>query len=89
MVRQLLAGADEDETAWRSDQWYAARFVRTALRPDEGRITVVDHAWDGMRLQFRIPGDLQTMQFVAFDRVSPGAGLFEVAVTASSINFTD
>jgi polyketide synthase 5 len=89
VVRQLLAGADEDETAWRSDEWYAARLARTALRPDEGRITVVDHAWDGMRLQFRIPGDLQTMQFVAFDRVSPGAGQLEVAVTASGINFTD
>jgi polyketide synthase 5 len=93
VVRQLLAGSDEDETAWRSDEWYAARLSPTALRPDEGRTTLVDHTVDhtrdGMRLQLRIPGDLQTMEFVAFDRVAPGSGQIEVAVSASSINFAD
>ena len=89
VVRQLLAGSDEDETAWRSDEWYAARLSLTALRPDEGRITEVDHSRDGMRLRLRIPGDLQTMEFVAFDRAAPGLGQIEVAVTASSINFAD
>jgi polyketide synthase 5 len=89
VVRQLLAGSDEDETAWRGDEWYAARLSPTALRADEGRTTLVDHTCDGMRLQLRTPGDLQTMDFVAFDRVAPGSGEIEVAVTASSINFTD
>ncbi len=89
VARQLLAGSDEDETAWRSDEWYAARLSPTALRPDEGRTTVVDHTRDGMRLQLRTPGDLQTMEFVTFDRVAPGPGQIEVAVTASSINFAD
>ncbi len=42
-----------------------------------------------MRLQIRTPGDLETMEFVAFDRVPPGPGQIEVAVTASSINFAD
>ena len=42
-----------------------------------------------MRLQIRTPGDLQTMEFVAFDRVPPGPGQIEVAVSASSINFAD
>jgi polyketide synthase 5 len=89
VARQLLARSEEDETAWRGDQWYTARLCPTALRPDERRTTVVDHAHDGMRLQIRTPGDLQTMEFVAFDRVAPGPGQIEVAVTASSINFAD
>ena len=27
VARQLLAGSDEDETAWRANQWYTARLV--------------------------------------------------------------
>ena len=42
-----------------------------------------------MRLQIRTPGDLETMELTAFDRVPPGPGEIEVAVTASSINFAD
>ena len=42
-----------------------------------------------MRLQIRTPGDLQTIEFTAFDRVPPGPGEIEVAVSASSINFAD
>jgi NADPH:quinone reductase-like Zn-dependent oxidoreductase len=61
----------------------------TALRPEERRTTIVDHEHDGMRLQIRTPGDLQTMEHVAFDRVPPGPGQIEVAVTASSVNFAD
>ena len=93
VARQLLVGSDEDETAWRNDEWYAARLSPTALRPDEGRQTLVDHSAnhgrDGMRLRLRTPGDMETMEFVAFDRVAPGPGQIEVAVTASSLNFLD
>ena len=42
-----------------------------------------------MRLQVRTPGDLESLEFVAFDRVPPGPGEIEVAVTASSVNFAD
>ena len=42
-----------------------------------------------MRLQIRTPGDVETMEFAAFDRVPPGPGEIEVAVTASSVNFAD
>ena len=42
-----------------------------------------------MRWQIRTPGDMETMELVAFDRVPPGPGEIEVAVTASSINFAD
>ena len=89
LARQLLSGADEDETAWRNDEWYTARLCPTALRPEERQATIVDRATDGMRLQIRTPGDLESMEFVAFDRVPPGPGQIEVSVTASSINFAD
>jgi len=86
---QLLAGSEEDETAWRNDDWYAARLCPAPLEPDERPTTVVDHDRGGMRLQIRTRGDLQTMELVAFERGSPGPGQIEVAVGASSINFAD
>jgi acyl transferase domain-containing protein/acyl carrier protein len=86
---ELLSRSDEDETAWRSGQRYVARLQPTPLRPDERRTATVNHASDGMRLQIRTPGDLASMEFTAFDRVPPGPGEIEVAVTASSINFAD
>jgi len=89
LARQLLAGSDEDETAWRNDVWYAARLCPAPLRPEERETTVVDHQHDGLRLQIRTPGDLQTMELAATDRVPPGPGQIQVAVSASSINFAD
>ncbi|BAX92357.1 sulfolipid-1 biosynthesis phthioceranic/hydroxyphthioceranic acid synthase [Mycobacterium shigaense] len=89
LARQLLSGSDEDETAWRGGEWYVARLSPTPLRPEERKTTVVDTAHDGMRLQIRTPGDLETIELVAADRVPPGPGQIEVAVSASSINFAD
>ena len=89
LARQLLGGSDEDETAWRNGAWYAARLSPAPLRPEERQTTVVDHERDGMRLQIRTPGDLETLELVACDRVTPGPGQIEVAVGASSINFAD
>jgi polyketide synthase 3/4 len=86
---QLQSGSEEDETAWRDGDWYTARLRSGPLRPAERRTTVVDHERDGMRLQIRIPGDLESLEFVASDRVAPKPGEIEVAVTASSVNFAD
>jgi len=88
-ARELLSGSNEDETAWRDGQWYVARLRPGPLRPDERRTALVDRAEGGVRLRVRAPGDLQTMEHVAFTRVSPGAGQIEVAITASSLNFAD
>ncbi|MCV7196595.1 sulfolipid-1 biosynthesis phthioceranic/hydroxyphthioceranic acid synthase [Mycobacterium angelicum] len=85
----LLAELHEDETAWRNDEWYTARLSIAPLRPEERQSTVVQHAEAGMRLRIRTPGDLQTLELAAFDRVPPGPGEIEVAVSASSINFAD
>ncbi|MBS4726893.1 type I polyketide synthase [Mycobacterium sp. SM1] len=89
VARQLVAGSEEDETAWRNGAWFTARLCSSPLRADERRTTVVDHEHDGMRLQIRMPGDLQTLELVAVDRVPPGPGQIEVAVSASSVNFAD
>ncbi|KUH80912.1 MULTISPECIES: type I polyketide synthase [unclassified Mycobacterium] len=89
LARQLLGESNEDETAWRGGQWYTARLYPTPLRPEERKTTVTDHSCDGMRLQIRTPGDLESMELVACDRVPPGPGQIEVAVTASSVNFAD
>ena len=89
LARQLLGESEEDETAWRNGQWYAARLCPTPLRPEERQTTIANHEHDGMRLQIRTPGDLESMELVAADRVPPGPGQIEVAVTASSINFAD
>jgi acyl transferase domain-containing protein/acyl carrier protein len=89
LARQLLERSDEDETAWRNDLWYTARLTPAPLRPEERHTAVVDYARDGVGLQIHTPGDLQTIELAAFDRVPPGPGEIEVAVTASSVNFAD
>ncbi|MDM3973128.1 sulfolipid-1 biosynthesis phthioceranic/hydroxyphthioceranic acid synthase [Mycobacterium marseillense] len=89
LARQLLAGLEEDETAWRNGVWYAARLCPAPLLPEERQTAVADRERDGMRLQIRRPGDLESLELVACDRVPPGPGQIEVAVSASSINFAD
>jgi polyketide synthase 5 len=89
LARQLLGGSEEDETAWRNGAWYVARLSPTPLRPEERQTTIADHDRDGTRLEIRTPGDLESMELVACDRVPPGPGQIEVAVSASSINFAD
>ena len=61
--------------------------LRCAPRSAAAPSSTTEH--DGMRLQIRTPGDLETMEFAAFDRVPPGPDEIEVAVSASSINFAD
>lgn len=89
VAHQLLLGSEQDETAFRKAQWHTAHLYPSPLRPDERHTTVVDHSREGMRLEIRTPGDLQTMELTAFERVTPDAGQIEVAVTASSLNFAD
>ncbi|MGN6335756.1 sulfolipid-1 biosynthesis phthioceranic/hydroxyphthioceranic acid synthase [Mycobacterium sp.] len=89
LAQQLLSGSEEDETAWRNGQFYAARLSPTPLLPEERRTAVVDHEREGMRLQIRTPGDLESMELVVSERIPPGPGQIEVAVSASSINFAD
>jgi acyl transferase domain-containing protein len=89
IATELLSGSDEDETAWRQGSRYAARLRHSPLRPEERRTTTIDTECDGMRLDIRTPGDLETLEFVTADRHPPQAGEIEVAVGASSVNFAD
>lgn len=89
LARELLGPSDEDETAWRGGQWHTARLTPAPLRPEERRTAVANHPHDGMRVQIRTPGDPETMEMTAAQRIPPGAGEIEVAVTASGVNFTD
>jgi polyketide synthase 5 len=89
LAQQLLSGSEEDETAWRNGDWYVARLTPAPLLPDERQTTSADHEDAGMRLQIRTPGDLESMELVACERIAPGPGQIEVAVNASSINFAD
>ncbi|MBO0678428.1 type I polyketide synthase [Mycolicibacterium sp. S2-37] len=89
LAQQIRSGSDEDETAWRAGQWYTARLLPAPLRPEDRRTTIVEDTESVVRLQIRTPGDLDTLEWVAADRVPPGPGEIEVAVGASSINFAD
>lgn len=89
LATQLLCGSAEDETAWRNNSWYTARMAGAPLGPEDRHTTIADYDHDGMRLQIRTPGDLQTLEAVGYDRVAPGPGQIEVAVHASSVNFAD
>jgi polyketide synthase 5 len=89
VAAQLLSGSEEDETAWRDGDWYVARLNLSPLQAEERLTTVVDHEIDGVKLQIRVPGDLQSLELAAFDRVAPGPGQIEVAVSASNLNFAD
>lgn len=89
IATQLLSGSGEDETAWRAGDFYVARMSPAPLLADDRRHSVVDFAKDGVRLQIRTPGDLETMEFTTFARTAPDPGQIEVAITASSINFAD
>ncbi|OBK88057.1 type I polyketide synthase [Mycobacterium sp. 1165178.9] len=89
LARQLESGSEEDETAWRNGDWYTARLSPSPLHPEERRTAVADHERDGVRLQIRTPGALESMELVACERVTPGPGQIEVAVSAAGVNFAD
>ncbi|OBF13769.1 polyketide synthase [Mycobacterium sp. ACS4331] len=89
LVPQLLTASDEDETAWRDGQFYVARLTPTPLGAEERRTATIDNDTAGMRLHVRTPGDLESMEYLARQRVAPAEGQIEVAVHASSINFAD
>ncbi|BBY92740.1 phthioceranic/hydroxyphthioceranic acid synthase [Mycobacterium gallinarum] len=89
LAQQLLGGSDDDETAWRNGAWYTARLCQSPLSPEERHTTIAHHDRDGVRLQIRTPGDLETAELATCERVSPGFGQIEVAVSASSVNFAD
>ena len=74
VAAELLSGSEEDETAWRSGEWFTARLNLSQLQPEERRTTVVRPETDGVQLQIRTPGDLSSAELAAYERVAPGQG---------------
>lgn len=89
LARQLQSTSDEDETAWRDGRWHTARLSPAPLCPEDRRTVRVDHPHGGMRWQERVPGELETLELVAFEPVTPGPGEIQVQVSASGISFVD
>ncbi|MGY4331916.1 NADPH:quinone reductase-like Zn-dependent oxidoreductase/malonyl CoA-acyl carrier protein transacylase [Bradyrhizobium sp. LB7.2] len=89
LQRQLLSGSDEDETALRGASAYVARLQRSPLGQADRCTVDRDAARDGLRVEIRVPGDLQSLEMAAFERRAPDAGEVEVAVHTTSLNFAD
>ena len=87
--RQLLSGTAEDETALRGDRAYVARLQQSPLGHADRRMLDRDAAQEGIRLEIRTPGDLQSLEMTAYERRLPGTGEVEVAIHATSVNFAD
>lgn len=89
LQRQLLSGSDEDETALRGTNAHVARLQQSPLGHADRRIADRDATRDGLRVEIRVPGDLESLEMVASERRAPDAGEVEVAVHATSVNFAD
>ena len=89
LLRQVRSGSKEDETALRGTTAYVARLRRSPLGPADRLRLECNAAQDGMRLEIRNPGDLQSLEMVATPRRPPAAGEVEIAIHASSVNFAD
>jgi acyl transferase domain-containing protein/NADPH:quinone reductase-like Zn-dependent oxidoreductase/acyl carrier protein/NADP-dependent 3-hydroxy acid dehydrogenase YdfG len=89
LMSQLVSGSEEDETALRDGQAYVARLQRSPLGHVDRHMKECNPARDGFRMEIRSPGDLQSLEMVAFGRRTPAAGEVEVAIHASSLNFAD
>ncbi|AWM04649.2 sulfolipid-1 biosynthesis phthioceranic/hydroxyphthioceranic acid synthase [Bradyrhizobium amphicarpaeae] len=89
LLSQLLSGSDEDETAVRGASAYVARLQRSSLSHTDRRMVDRDATRDGIGLEIRVPGDLQSLELAAVERRAPAQGQVEVAVHAASVNFAD
>ena len=89
LAAELTSDTADDETAWRAGRWYGARLQHTPLAADERHPTTVGGPADGVRLEIRQPGDLDTLELTRFSRRVPGAGQIEIEIGAASINFHD
>ncbi|MEX5635816.1 SDR family NAD(P)-dependent oxidoreductase [Parafrankia sp. FMc2] len=89
LCAELCAGLPDDEVAWRAGNRYLARLRTSPLRDGDRRTQVRRFGRDGITLGVRQPGDLDSFEFVARDRRSPGPGEIEIELRAASINFAD
>lgn len=89
VAREVLSGSEEDETAWRGDQWHVARLRSTPLTGGDRHSTHADHDQHRVVAHVRDPGNIDTLELVTAPRLNVGPRQIEVAVSASSVNFVD
>jgi NADPH:quinone reductase-like Zn-dependent oxidoreductase/acyl carrier protein len=90
LAAELTSDTADDETAWRAGRWYTARLQHAPLAAAERHPAVVgDGPVDGVRMEIRQPGDLDTLELTVVPRRAPGAAEIEIAIGAASINFHD
>ncbi|WP_228992831.1 type I polyketide synthase [Streptomyces sp. DH8] len=88
VAAELLACPDEqDEVAYRHGTRHLARLRNVPMDERERRQSTVAHGNDRVALHLARPGDLDSFEFVAQSRRSPGPGEVEVRVDATSVNF--
>ncbi|MGF1424944.1 SDR family NAD(P)-dependent oxidoreductase [Kitasatospora sp. LaBMicrA B282] len=86
---ELAASRTDEEIAVRSGRRYAARLRVAPLKDADLHTVTADPAIDGMSLQVRSPGDLETVTLLTHRRRHPGPGEIEVRVHAFGLNFVD
>ncbi|NEC67591.1 type I polyketide synthase [Streptomyces sp. SID9727] len=88
VAAELLSCPDEhDEIAYRGGVRHLARLRNCPLDEQERRRATVDRARDRVALRLTRLGDLDSFEFVAQSRRSPGHGEVEVRIDATSVNF--
>lgn len=90
LVREVLDAPDEeDEVAWRGETRFLARLRNSPLSVDERHRKTVHFGQDGAGVRAARPGDLDTLELAARDRVEPGPGQVEIEIHAASLNYVD
>ncbi|MGW7820240.1 sulfolipid-1 biosynthesis phthioceranic/hydroxyphthioceranic acid synthase [Streptomyces puniciscabiei] len=89
LAAELTSDTAEDETAWRSGRWYNARLQHAPLAADERHPATAGGQDTGVRMEIRLPGDLDTLELTTVGRRAPGPGQIEIEIGAASVNFHD
>jgi acyl transferase domain-containing protein/acyl carrier protein len=88
LAELALSETDEDQVALRGPERYVPRLRRAALpKPAQHRIRGADGR--PYRLEVSQPGNLDSLQLVAFHTSEPGSGQVEIAIEAAGVNFRD
>ncbi|MDZ7309035.1 MAG: type I polyketide synthase, partial [candidate division KSB1 bacterium] len=97
LLQELLAGAVEDQVAFRNGRRYAVRLVKwdLATGPDSASDPVSEiekvpaQPNQGFRVEISRPGILDHLLLRAAPRRAPGPGEIEIQVRAAGLNFLD
>ncbi|MGF1425497.1 acyltransferase domain-containing protein [Kitasatospora sp. LaBMicrA B282] len=89
IAAELTAPRTDEEIAIRAGRRYAARLRLAPLKDADLRTVTADPAEEGLTLEVRSPGDLDTVTLLTHRRRPPGPGEIEVRVHAFGLNFVD